>query len=449
MTCSRPPIGRRRPWASLAAACWVLALAPAALAQPAQPPANEKGKDERKNGKEDLPPAPPPAPAPAGPPLSLGECLAIAMERQPSVKAAERSLAASQAGYQALVNLPFYASLVSRDIPVRKQQALRGITIAAAEVDKVRHDVTYDVARLYYTYVYAKQQEQTANDVIEQMEIYYDVAKKIWETGIRDPKIRVDQFTLYALRNQITEVRLLRVRAETGRKQALDALKEAMGVEEGFQFVPRDAELPLMGGTVTKEQVIALALARRAEMTQAAAGVDAFRLEVCAQEKARGLKVPTLAAGSDLHSRQVPMAVRTETEYRPGGVAPEMPVGLVGRKEDRVARAAEFSQRQDAVYEKAANLVRLEAASAYLTWESATKRMAEAKRRFEDANKMVEDSRAVAATRQDPELLINNEALAGRARANYVEAVLDHLKSLAALERVTAGGVCPAFPGRW
>jgi hypothetical protein len=108
-----------------------------------------------------------------------------------------------------------------------------------------------------------------------------------------------------------------------------------------------------------------------------------------------------------------------------------------------------LGQRQDAVSEKAANLVRLEAASAYLNWESATKRMAEAKRRFEDARRMVEDSRAVAATRQDPELLINNEALAGRAQANYVEAVLDHLKALAALERVTAGGVCPAFPGRW
>jgi outer membrane protein TolC len=221
-----------------------------------------------------------------------------------------------------------------------------------------------------------------------------------------------------------------------------------MGVDDSLQFVPRDAELPLMAGTVTKEEVVQRALASRPEIVQASAGVDAFQLEVCAQSKARGLQVPTLASGSDLHARQVPLAVRTEADYRPGAIAPEMPPQLVGRTEDRVARAWELSHRQGAVYEKAVNLIRLEASNAYLVWEAATRRRDEAKRRFEDARKMVEESRQVAATRQDPELLFNNEALAGRAQADYVESVLEHLKALAALERVTAGGVVPAFPGR-
>ncbi len=428
----------RRTRAALAA-CLALTLAPTVLAQP--PAKNNK------TNQADTAPPPPPQP-PAGPTLSLGECLAIALERSPEVKAAQYSLNAALAGRQALGNLPFYAPLLSRDIPVRRQQADRGVAIAAAEVDRVRHDVIYDVTRMYYTYVYAAQQEKTANDVIEQMEVYYKVAEEIVKSGVRDPKLKVDNFTLYALRNRITDVKLLQIKAETGRKQALDALKEAMGVEESFPFVPRDTELPLMGGSVTKEQVIALALGHRAEIVQAAAGAEAFRLEVCAQDKARGLKVPTLAAGSDLHSRQVPMAVRTDAEYRPGAIPPEMPPGLVGRKDDRVARAWEYSHRQGAVTEQVANLVRLEAANAFLNWEAATRRADEAKRRYELARRMVEESRAAAATRQDPELLFNNEALAGKAQADYVEAVYEQLKALANLERVTAGQVCPAFPGR-
>jgi hypothetical protein len=39
-------------------------------------------------------------------------------------------------------------------------------------------------------------------------------------------------------------------------------------------------------------------------------------------------------------------------------------------------------------------------------------------------------------------------AQAARAQADYVKLVYEHLLWLAALERVTAGGVRPAFPGR-
>lgn len=393
-----------------------------------------------------------PAPAPAkaaatGRTLNLGECIAVALSNQPAVKAAQHSLGASQLGYRAMQDMPRFARFFSPDLPVRKQQTLRGMTVAQAEVRKVHDEVIYDVTRLYYTYVYAKQQEQTAADVIEQMEIYYRVAEEILKSGVRDPKMRINSFTLYGMDNMLSEVRLLRLKAENGHEAALEALKEAMGVDESFDFVPRDTELPVMAGTVSKEQVLEQAQARRPELAQAAAGVDVFRLEICAQEKHRGLRSPTLASGSDLHSRQVPQAIRNG-EYRPGALAPEMPTFLVGRKEDRVARATELSLRQDAVYEKAVGLVRLDAANAYLKWDETTRRLSEAKRRFEKARKMLEESRAAAAARQDPELLVNNEALAGRAQSAYVEAVFEHLKALATLERVTSGGVHPAFPGR-
>ena len=393
----------------------------------------------------------PPAAAPSATakPLTLGECLAIARDRQPMIRAAYHSYLASAAGSRALGNLGFVANLVTPDLPFRKQQSFRGLTLGMAEIQKVNAETTQDVTVLYYSYVYARQQELTASDIVVQLESFYEVAEGIVKSGVRDPKMRLNQFSLYALQNVISEVRVQRLKAETGRRLALEALCDAMGVEGDFDFVPATKELPLMlSGVLTQEQVVAEALARRPELAQAAAGVDAFRLEVCAQAaNKRGRQVPTLASGSDLHSKPVPIAMRNG-DYKPGALAPEMPTGLVGRVEDRVARATELSLRQDALYDRTASLIRLEAAKAYLTWDAATRRVQEAKKKFERGRILVEESRAAALARQDPELLVTNEALAGKAQTEYVEAVFDHVKSLAALERITAGGVVTQFPGR-
>ncbi len=388
-----------------------------------------------------------PAAEVAPPTLSLAECLAIGHERRPAIRAARHSHNATIIGYQALNNIPAIGRYARPDLPVRKEQALRGITLSQAGIEKAEQEAIYDITRLYYTYVYAKQQEITASDVIEQMDLYYKVAEEILKSGVRDPKLKITQFTLYGLQNLTSEIRSLKLKAETGRKQALEALKEAMGGDCNLDFVPRDMELPIMGGSVSKEKVIALAMSRRPELAMAAAGSEAFRLEICAQLKARGMQSQTLAAGSDIHANQVPLPLRNG-EYRPGAISPEMPGTLAGKKEDRVARAVELSLKADAVSEQVVNLIRLEAANAFLNWESATKRLAEAKKKHENARKMVEEAKAAAVARQDPELIVTNETIAGRAQADYVEAAFEHLKALATLERVTAGGIHPEFPGR-
>jgi outer membrane protein TolC len=391
------------------------------------------------------------APAPAVATHSLGECIAIGLANRPNIKAAQHSLNASALGHRALSNLSGVADILQPDLPIRRKQSMRGISIAAADVEKARHETTYDVTRMYYTYIYALQQEQTAANAIESMEVYYDVAKKIVEEGLggKGPGgKRIDNFTLYGLQNMISDVRLQKLRAEMGRLAALEALKEAMGVGSCYEFVPRATELPLMAGTVTKEQVVELALCRRPELVMASVGVDVFRLEIEAQAKnSRSRRVPTLAAGSDLHAKTLPVAERG-TDYRPGPVAPELPTFLVGKADDRVARMTEFAYRQEAVYESVANLIRLEAANAYINWLGATRRLDEAKRVHERARKQVEDAKTASAARPDPELVVNSEGVAGRAQAAYVEAVFEHVKALAALERVTAGGLPAAFPGR-
>lgn len=385
---------------------------------------------------------------PANSTLSLAECLAIGLDKQPNLKAAKHSLAATELGLQSLNNLRASTSLLSPDIPIRKQQSALGISVASAEVQKVHNETVYDITRMYYTYVYARQQELTANDVIAQLEVFEKFIEDIIKAGVIDPKVKVNQFSLYTIRDVIAEVKKQRVTAVSGQKASVQALKEAMGVDPDFDFVPRDTELPVMSGEITRDQVVALALSRRPELAQAAAGVDAFRLEVCAQSKIRFRQiVPTLGSGTDLHARSVPQPVRNG-EYKPGALAPEMPANLVGKREDRVARATEYSLRQEDVYEKTHNLVRLEAINSFLAWEAASEKMKAAKVRFDNARTQVEEARKAAAAKADPEFVVRTEALAGKAQAEYVESVYEHLKTLATLERVTAGGLRPAFPGR-
>jgi outer membrane protein TolC len=382
-------------------------------------------------------------PTPAAITHDLQECINIALSRNPTIVAAKHSLTATQIGVQALNNLRPITERISPDIPFRRQQAQRGITVAQASVQKVEQETIYDVTYLYFSYVYASQQELTAIDVLDQMDIYYKTAEEIVKSGGGGKK--VTQFTLYGLQLLISEIRSLKLKAEFGRKRAIEALKEVMSIEPNYDFTPRDTELPVMNGSLTREQVIDWALSRRPELVQAAAAVDVFRLEVCAQDQI-GFRqqVPTFAAGSDLHSRVVPTAIRNG-EYKPGAINPEMPTSLVGRREDRVARATSLAQVQDEVYRKAVQLVRLEATNSYLEYELATIKLRDAKKKLENSRRQAEDARAAAVARQDPELLVSNEALAGKSQAEYVEAVFEHLKSLAKLQRVTSGGVYPNF----
>lgn len=383
---------------------------------------------------------------PTGSALTLSECLTIGQERQPAIAAATASLAAAERGYLALLGLRPAAELLSPDLPVRRQQSKRGLAASCAEVVKIRQENTYDVCRLYFTYVYATQQEQTAAEIVTQLEEFYRLLLDLLKLGA-DPKLKVNEFTLGTFDAVIAEVKDLREKASTGRKKSYHALQEAMGVPD-WEFIPADKELPLMGGTVDQATVVQLALSRRSELVQSAVLVDVTRLEVSAQAKLRmERRAGTFAGGSDLHSKPIPQAVRNG-DYRPGAIPPEMPTEIAGKVDDRVARMCEHVRYHEAMHEKTVNLVRLEAINAYLNWEQAVKKVSDARERHKRAQDLVEKARAAATTKMDPELLVQQESLASKAQARYVEAVYEQILALISLEKVTGGGIVPAFPQR-
>jgi outer membrane protein TolC len=395
--------------------------------------------------------SPAPAPHPLAQPaaaapvktLTVGECTAIAIENQPGMKAALESLHAAEQGRQVLDHLPLLANVARPDLSLRKKQADRGIDVATAAVQKTRDEIVYDVGYLYFTYVYAHQQETIVSDLVAQLTQIRKIIEDLLNTP--DPG-QVTRLTLYQVVDGLGQVKTLQSQAKWGKEIALAALKEVMGVDGGFEFVPKDVELPLMRGTTTREQVVELAMTRRPEMAMAAGGVDAFRLETESQSKLRfRLQTQTLASGADLHATQIPAPLRNG-EYRPGAIEPEMPLTLLGSREERVRRACTISLRQDAVYEKIVNLVRLEATKAYLTWRQDGDTLDVAKERFDNAAKILDLAKKNPPA--DKEKLISYLVTSGKAQSDYLTAAHAYVKSLLTLERVTAGGVRPAFPGK-
>jgi outer membrane protein TolC len=389
-----------------------------------------------------------------GPEMTLGECIAVAIERHPHLKAVKASTAATEAGYRSLMNFGTVGTLISPDLDIRKQQAQRGLAGTAGEYQKVHNEIVQDVTRLYYSAVYAKQQQAIADDVVAQLEDLRVLIENILKES-KDPKeLALTGLTpgkLLAVKIGIKEAQQLRATAVVGRKQAMAALHQAMGVEEAsFPFRVKDAELPLMQqvAEITREKVVELAVGRRPELALAAAGVDVFRLEVYAQGKIPFKRVvPTFASGADLHSRDFPQAVRGK-EYRPGAITPEMPTQLVGSKYDRVCRAMAFSQKADAVYESAHSLIVLEAENGFLEFELAGEKLRLAKEKHDFAIQLQDYTRKNAENIKAKDQIFQVEVLVAKALSDYVEAMYQHLLALSALERITAGGITPAFPGR-
>ena len=380
------------------------------------------------------------------PELTLGECIAIALERNPAIHAVQKRQEATEASLRGLNGIGLIGRTLSKDLPVRKEQATRGITAAAADLQKVHNEIVQDVTRLYFTVVYARQQFEYADDVAGQLEVLHGIARTVAESGspgnLSTLKIKVMGLGLADARN-------IRRQTQVGEEQAMAALREVMAVcDADFPFRVKTRELPVLAQRLplTREYVVQLALERRPELALAAAGVDAFRLEVYAQGRLHFRRaVPTLAAGEDIHAQEVPSAVRTLKDYRPGALPPEMPTQLVGTKYDRVSRAMAFSQRAEDVYEKARNLIVLEAETVFLDLELASERLTQTREKNENGrfirNYVTENFR----TSGEKDVLFNTYVLGSRAQSDYLDAVYQYLLTLAALERITAGAICPNF----
>lgn len=368
--------------------------------------------------------------------LSLSECLQIALQRQPRIAAQRASLAAAADGKRALDALRA-AEIVDHEIPIRRRQAALGITAAIAAVDQAERETIYAVTRTYYTALYAREQQRVTNRVVESLSAVHESAQQMLKTGARDVTATDVNRTLVYLR----QAQAKQAQAAQGEKRALAALKEAMGLGPHESLaVPAD-RLPEPDVRPSREEVVALALARRGELVQASIFAQVACLEVEAQGTSIHRRMDTFAAGSDIHSRQVPQGSHNN-DYRPGATPPEMPTLLVGSKAERMQHARDLHARALAVVEVTHNLIALEAEDAYLRWEETSLEVPRAREAAEAGDKLADDLNKdfTSGLRVKVEEVVSARVLAAQSRAQFNEYLYNQILALAELERVTAGG---------
>jgi outer membrane protein TolC len=370
--------------------------------------------------------------------LTFDDCLQLAFQKQPALAAARATLASAEAGRRALDNLPFYAKCLARDLPVRKQQACYGVTIAQAALWQAEWETRYAVTRNYYTVIYIRTQLDLLDEVLAKLQKGRKTAADVLKGG-EPGKVTTIDLDIFDVNIELLKAR--GAEAKAGLPKAVAALREAVGVGPDYPLEVAGGTLPALVPALDRDQLVQLALANRGEVTQVTSANRVTELEIAAQaSKHFSLNVPTFASGSDIHAQPIPQGV-SNGEYRPGAIGLEMPPFLVGRKDDRVARAADLNQRAGAVVDKTVNLVALEAENYYLKWAEAKDRLeklnAARPRAVEVADKIDVRLREGNATAND---YVQATTLLDQIRAQTNEALYLHSLALAALERITAGG---------
>ncbi|MCI0639776.1 MAG: TolC family protein [Gemmataceae bacterium] len=371
--------------------------------------------------------------------LTLPELINLGLEKQPALAAARASLAGAHSGQAGVSNMPLFARLFAPDLPVRRQQAHLGVTIAAAALEQAEWETRYAVVRNYYSIQFARMQLKVIESARGKLERARTRAEELLKKGVLEFKItRIDVDMMSVA---IELVKAKEAEARTGILKATAALREALGVGLDYPLDVVEAPLPERIKGPNKEDLIAQALANRGEMTQVSTAQQVTQLEIAAQS--RMLFTPqgrTFAAASDIHVQPIPQGV-ANGEYRPGALGLEMPSNLVGRRPYRVQRASNLNDRALAVVDKTHNLITLEVEATYLKWLEADEKVTNLKKVPEMARQIAKDvDKRFNEGHVSGEELMRARTLEDQVQATYNEALYQHALALAALERVTAGG---------
>ena len=114
-----------------------------------------------------------------------------------SIKAAQLGIE-GVAEKQDAINKMRFLSIISKDLPVRKQQAQSGMNAATANYSQSELDLNFSIAYTYVSIIYANQQLDIAERGINDLNTLGDIAKEIVKTGSRNDvsKKQIDQINV-------------------------------------------------------------------------------------------------------------------------------------------------------------------------------------------------------------------------------------------------------------
>src|SRR5262249_20307669 len=95
--------------------------------------------------------------------LTITDWVEIAMEKQPALVAHRASVESAEAQARGLEELKL-AAVISKDIPIRRNQAAKGVLIIQAGLAQAEWETAYAVSRTYLSAVYARAQLRVAEE---------------------------------------------------------------------------------------------------------------------------------------------------------------------------------------------------------------------------------------------------------------------------------------------
>jgi outer membrane protein TolC len=380
-------------------------------------------------------------------------CRQIALENQPTIAATRAALKAALDRVHALETLRV-PNCLARDLPIRRNQAALGVTIAQAAIVQAEAETLHGISAAYLGVLYADQQLRLTEDpergirrrLKDLQTLVNDLVRGKQRRDVALPEHRdlVRSF-LQTLDGRVSE-------AEQGKLRALAALREAMGLAPDFVVVLSERDLPCpRTQPPTLNELIALAVARRGEMIQAAVFAEVVCLEIEAQAMNNHRpSVRTFASGSDIHAKPIPSGDVGGVDFRPSIVGPDMPVFLNGSRDARVQQARDYYERAQANAAKARNLIALEVEDLYRRWLDKAKKAEHLEKAFREARTFSERMKEIFNREErgsypNVDEVINAGLITTRLQLEWKEAHYQALLALAALERATSGGFAVDF----
>src|SRR5262249_40216406 len=148
-------------------------------------------------------------------------------------------------------------TFLARDLPIRREQAALGVTIAAASLEQAQQETVYAVTRLYHTVLYARAQKTVTDGVVVHMSATRKTVDDLIKAGARDvttsTRDKIDVYLGLAQNKQ--------AEATQGVDRALAALREAIGLEPGCPVSIAEKDLPSPNLTIDQCEIVSLALA--------------------------------------------------------------------------------------------------------------------------------------------------------------------------------------------
>ncbi|MEN6473644.1 MAG: TolC family protein [Syntrophaceae bacterium] len=238
--------------------------------------------------------------------LDLKRCIAIALQRHPSIKSASGNLAASrsritqarsayypQVGWStearrmrpaggtsstggSAANYNQYTTQVDLNQTLfdfgrtPAQVGVRSLEAEAAQADlgNITDRIVFQVAQAYYGVLWAKQNLDAYAQTVGQFEQHLQSARKFFEVGVKS-KIDVTKAEV-----DLSQARFNLLTAENALKIAGLTLKNALGVPEAPDFEVKDSPLPFTP-VISQEQAMQRAFAQRLDLRSATARREA------------------------------------------------------------------------------------------------------------------------------------------------------------------------------